>query len=113
MSDGIDASVHWMQSLRLDPPVDRILAQANCQQLVAADDAFLTRGERRDRGIDSARFTLPADSAGGVNLVTHVASVAPSAGRLPSRGERADRANAPRPRHDRLAAIVERASASP
>jgi hypothetical protein len=78
MTDRIDRAVERMQAPRLDPPVDRIVAQADLSQLLSTDDPVLPCRDDRNRGIESARFTLAADSAVGVNLALHGGSIARS-----------------------------------
>jgi hypothetical protein len=65
-----------MQSTRRDSAVHPIVADAESQQLLASDDAVLTRRELGDGLVRLSNGTLTADIAVDVPLDRHTAIVA-------------------------------------
>jgi hypothetical protein len=75
MADGIDASMDRVQPAGLDPPVDRISAESETEQLQSTDGAVLPGRNPGDRRIDVVRSTFAANSAVFVDLAGHAASI--------------------------------------
>jgi hypothetical protein len=54
----VDAAVHRVQSVALDPMIDGVRAEPARGQLTPRDDAVLALREGRDRLVDRTRVTL-------------------------------------------------------
>jgi hypothetical protein len=67
----VDAAVHRMQSVALDPMIDGVRAAAARCQLTPRDDAVLALREGRDRLVDRTRVTLTVYFRHNVTRVSH------------------------------------------
>jgi hypothetical protein len=67
----VDAAVHRVQSVALDPMIDGVRAEPARCQLTPGDDAVLALREGRDRLVDRTRVTLTVYFRHNVTRISH------------------------------------------
>ena len=63
MANGVDAAVNGMQPPRLQPPLNRVFTQAECDELGTPNHAMLAPCELGDRPIHGVLRNLTAHNA--------------------------------------------------